>query len=287
MYGAGRGYLDEFIQGLGCAVTLIHGERNPLFGGRLPDPVEENLTQLSQGVVGSKAALGLALDGDADRFGIVDATGRYVNPNQVITIAYYHLLTTRGMKGPAIRTTATTRQVDALAKLVGEDCYEVPVGFKFVGQKLSETNAVLGGEESGGLSIRGHIPEKDGPLADLLILEHYCSSNQTPMETLAEINQKTGEFHTTRLDLHIQPGAKERLMRSLQNAPPGKFASQPATAKMVDGVTLTLADGSWCMIRPSGTEPVVRFYLESNDAAVLREMESDARSLVEGAEREI
>jgi alpha-D-glucose phosphate-specific phosphoglucomutase len=263
MYATGRGYLSELLREAGATVDVIHNERNPLFGGSLPDPNEKNLAELSARVVEGRAHVGLSMDNDADRFGVVDATGKYVNANQVICLVFLHWLRTRHPKGSVVRTAPTTHQVDALAEHFGFSVQETPVGFKWVGNALNTTDAIMGGEESGGLSVKGHIPEKDGIVADLVIAEQIAKTGKTPLETLAEIDALVGRFETTRVDAHISNERKNALMNSLKSDPPPSFAGlRVVKTGALDGVQLVLEDGSWILARPSGTEPIIRVYIE-------------------------
>ena len=282
MYASGRGYTSELLREAGVQVNVIHNERNPLFGGALPDPNAENLAELSRLVVEHKASAGLAMDGDADRFGIVDATGVYLSPNQVVCLVFLHWLRTRYSTGSVVRTAPTTHQVDALAAHFGFRVQETPVGFKWVGNALNTTDAIVGGEESGGLSVKGHIPEKDGIVADLIIAEQIAKTGKSPLETLAEIDALVGRFVTTRVDVHLDNDRKARLMASLKTAPPAQFAGQTVEkVGTVDGVQLTLTDGAWVLVRASGTEPLVRAYVEARSDAQSAELKAAVQSLVE------
>ena len=168
MYGAGIGFLDNYLTELGIEVKSIHSHRDALFGNTVPEPVERKLIDLRRAVISYNAGIGLALDGDADRFGLVDHEGRFISGNQFISLLLHHLLATRTVRGPVVRTVATTRLLDRIAQLNGLQVIETPVGFKYVSQALREYNGLLGGEESGGVSVWGHVPEKDGILACIL-----------------------------------------------------------------------------------------------------------------------
>ena len=284
MYASGRGYLSELLREAGADVQTIHNERNPLFGGSLPDPNAENLAELSAKVVESGASAGLAMDGDADRFGVVDATGQWLSPNQVVCLVFLHWLRTRYATGSVVRTAPTTHQIDALAHHFGFVVRETPVGFKWVGDALNTTDAIVGGEESGGLSVKGHIPEKDGIVADLIIAEQIAKTGKSPLQTLEEINDLVGTYITTRIDVHLDNAKKESLMRRLQNEPPSPLAGQPVVdVSQVDGVQLTLQDGSWILVRPSGTEPLVRAYIETRSEAQVDDLKKAIYTLVEEA----
>jgi alpha-D-glucose phosphate-specific phosphoglucomutase len=276
LHASGRGYLDGALQAAGCEVSVIHGERNPLFGGSLPDPNRENLRALAERVVAEGAHLGLATDGDADRFGVIDASGDYLSANEVIGLVFWHLIHGRGHRsGTVVRTVATTHLIDAIAGKYGFTVVETPVGFKWVGQALVQHGALLGGEESGGLSIKGHFPEKDGILADLLVAEAVAASGKTPRQMLAAIAAEVGAFRSRRVDVHLPLDAKARLMESLKNDPPREVAGQTiASRTQVDGEGFTLGDGSWFLVRPSGTEPLVRCYMEARTEPALDALEA-------------
>lgn len=265
LYGAGIGYLEQVLRKAGCNVQVIHAYRDPLFGGGMPEPSGEMLAQLQQRVRSNPSVcLGLALDGDADRFGIVDADGEYYQPNQVLAVLFYHLLVRRQWRGPVARTVATTHLLDRIAAAFGQAVEETPVGFKYIGQSLMEQGCILGGEESGGLSIRGHVPEKDGILAAALVTEAVAASGQSISQMLDEIYNKYGTVVSRRWDLPFPGSAREQLLKRLQDFRPHLLGGEVVTHRLdIDGVKLVLADGSWVLIRPSGTEPVVRMYIET------------------------
>lgn len=281
MYGAGIGYLEELLAGI-CSYSAIRNYRDPLFGGSLPEPTETNLKELSQEVLRTGSSLGLALDGDGDRFGIIDADGSYLSPNEILTLCYYHLLKNKGVRGPVARTLATTHLLDRLAQSFDQRVEETPVGFKYIGKMLRERGCILGGEESGGLSIAGHIPEKDGILAAALVLELRAMSGKPLKETLREIEKRWGKVYNERLDVRTTAEAKERILSQLETYFPSKFAGLPVVERLaVDGVKFTLAHGSWVLIRPSGTEPVFRIYVEANTPEALRQIQKEVLTELE------
>ncbi|KKM09924.1 phosphoglucomutase [Clostridiales bacterium PH28_bin88] len=279
MFGAGSGYLETLLGEAGCQVEAIHHQRDPLFGGRLPEPNEANLPELVGRVRESGAHLGLALDGDADRFGIVDAGGVYLTANQVLVLALYHLLHRRGWQGRVVaRTVATTHMLDRIAEEYGMDVQETAVGFKYIGQSLREKDTVLGGEESGGMSIRGHLPEKDGILAAALMAEAVAVAGTTLAGVMVEIAGRFGTLVSKRLDLHVSPEDKQRVLNYLAEYRPVKVAGVPVLERInVDGTKVVMADGSWALVRPSGTEPLFRLYAEAKDHARLALIQQDLR----------
>ena len=283
VYGTGRGYVDVLLKECGWKVHSIRDTPDPMFGGILPDPANPacNLA-LREAVKKRGANLGLANDPDADRFGIVDSTGEYLTPNQILPILYHHLLEVRGMRGPVARTLPTTGMLDAIAKAYGQEVIETPVGFKWVGAAIEEQGAILGGEESGGLSIAGHYGGKDGVLADLLLAEVWATHQKPLGELLVELEAKYGEFHSTRTDLHLADEPKRALMDKMKTSPPLEVAGQKVVKVVAtDGVKLTLADGSWILLRASGTEPLVRIYTEAGSPEKLATLSDAASKLAE------
>ena len=281
MYGAGIGYLEHILGNAGVEVEVFHNQRDPLFGGTLPEPTGKSLEELKQRVTMGKANLGLALDGDADRFGIIDANGEYITPNQFLPLLYYHLLTVKGWRGPVARTVATTHLLDRLAAKYSQRVYESPVGFKYIGQNLLEKECILGGEESGGLSIKGHIPEKDGILAGLLAAEMVAYHGKSLTELLAQIYTEFGRLYSERLDIHTTPELKETILEQLKEFSPIELGGQRVVDKTsLDGVKLVLADGAWVLIRPSGTEPLFRIYTEANSLEQKEKLQQEVKSLL-------
>lgn len=280
MHGAGSGFIEDFLEGI-CQVTYIRNHVDPLFGGSLPDPTRKHLDQLVEAVAETGSHLGVALDGDADRLGVVDAEGTYYNPNQILTMLLYYLTREKGYKeGLVARTVATTHMLDRIAAKEGLQVLETPVGFKYIGQALREQGAFLGGEESGGVSIRGHIPEKDGIMAGLLFAEMLAALKKTPAELLEEIYGAYGRLKSIRLDMNCREEDKPAIVEKLKKWQPTSLAGQKVLeVNRVDGVKVLLED-SWCLVRPSGTEAVFRVYLEGPDDGTLEALQEDvAREL--------
>ncbi|MCG0277428.1 MAG: phosphoglucomutase/phosphomannomutase family protein [Thermanaeromonas sp.] len=282
LYGAGIGYLESLLSQAGCQVETLHNWRDPLFGGKLPDPSARGLDELAERVRVQGAHLGLALDGDADRFGVVDADGTYLTANQVLFLVLAHLVETRGQRGGVGRTVATTHLLDRLAGAYGLEVVETPVGFKYIGQALLHKGCILGGEESGGLSIRGHIPEKDGILATALVAEIRAKFGRPLKEYLAQLMQRYGPLVSERLDVHVSPEVKEKVLKELTSYEPARLGGQPVVDRItIDGVKFLLADGSWALIRPSGTEPLFRIYVEAPQQETLQKIREDLKSGLE------
>jgi phosphoglucomutase len=282
MYGTGRGYLDRLLADAGAKLTVFHGQPDPLFGGHHPEPNAEGMAQVSKFVRSGKAQLGLGLDGDADRFGIVDKNGDWLTPNQILALALYHLKKNRGWTGAVVRTVPTSRQVDAVAELLGVRLHETPVGFKYIGALMESEPIIVGGEESGGLSVKGHVPEKDGILACLLMAELVATERKSLGEILKNLEKQTGQFHTERINIAIPPEKKASLLAKLaaglDNIGPFKVEKFITT----DGYKFLLPNREWVAFRASGTEPVIRCYIEAKSAAGLKKLRTACQQLLSG-----
>lgn len=279
LYGAGIGYLEHFLREAGCQVEVMHNYRDCLFGGSVPEPTGKILGELRDKVQREGADLGIALDGDADRFGIIDRNGDYISPNQVIYLALYHLLETRGKLGPAVaRTVATTHMVDRIAARYGLTVEETPVGFKYIGQSLLERGSLLGGEESGGISIHGHVPEKDGILAASLVVEMVARWGMSLTELMEELSHEYGRLVSERLDIHCRPADKARVLQALHEFALAEVAGLKVRQKVtVDGTKVLLEGDNWFLVRPSGTEPLFRIYVEAINEEKLRQIQQEVR----------
>ncbi len=280
MYGTGRGYLDKLLETNGARVTVFHNEINPLFGGHHPEPNAEGMAEVRRVVRSGKAQLGLGLDGDADRFGIVDKDGTWLTPNQVLALALYHLKKNRGWTGAVVRTVPTSHQVDAVAELLGVKLYETPVGFKFIGALMETEPIIVGGEESGGLSVKGHVPEKDGILACLLMAELVATEKKSLGRILRDLAKQTGEFHSERINVAIQPDRKEALRARL-----GSGLQEIGSFKVdkfitTDGYKYLLPNREWVAFRASGTEPLIRCYIEAKTESSLKKLRLACRALL-------
>ncbi|MFZ1032318.1 MAG: phosphoglucomutase/phosphomannomutase family protein, partial [Candidatus Acidiferrales bacterium] len=261
VHGCGAGWLDRILTDHGMTVESIRTKRDVLFDGSGPDPSEENLKPLKKLVIEKKALAGLATDGDADRFGILDRDGSFVQPNHILGLVFDYLLETRGWKLGAHRSVATTHLLDAVARLHGVKVYETPVGFKYVGPLLREDKIALGGEESAGMTIRGHLPEKDGILACLLVAEMIAARGASLGEQLRELFRKVGgEYWPIRMNLHLPAETQAKLPERLRENFSEFAGRKVAKTDRTDGLQLIFDDGSWVLMRPSGTEPVVRIY---------------------------
>jgi len=281
LHGCGAGWLDRILADHGVAATELRSGRDVLFEGAGPDPAEENLAPLKRAVLEKKALAGLATDGDADRFGILDRDGSFVPPNHILGLIFDYLLETRGGKLGASRSVATTHLIDAVARQHGAQVYETPVGFKYVGPLLRADKIVLGGEESAGMTVRGHVPEKDGILACLLVAEMIGARQASLGEQLRDLFRRVGaEFWPLRVNLHLEQDAHARLAERLQKDVRGFAGRRVARIDRTDGLKLVFDDGAWLLMRPSGTEPVVRVYTEAATAAESQRIAEDARAWI-------
>ncbi len=274
MYGSGRGVIKSILQGSGCEVQEIRAEMNPGFGGVHPEPIAKYLSALAGAISTHMGDFGLATDGDADRIGAMDERGNFVDPHKIMALALRHLVERRGWTGPVVRTVSTTRMIDRLAKKYGLPVYETPVGFNHIADYMLREDILIGGEESGGISFRGHIPEGDGVLMGLLLIEIVATSGATLHELIEDLLSQVGPAYYQRQDLRLRrPMAKDQMTRHLVNSAPTKIAGEGVVEiSTMDGVKYILADDSWLLIRPSGTEPVLRVYAEGRSQEMVREM---------------
>jgi phosphomannomutase len=274
MYGSGRGVIKSILQGTGCEVQEIRGEMNPGFGGVHPEPIAKYLGALAGAVSTHMGNFGLATDGDADRIGAMDERGNFIDPHRIMALALIHLVEKRNWRGPVVRTVSTTRMIDRLAKRYDLPVYETPVGFNHIADYMLKENVLIGGEESGGISIQGHIPEGDGILMGLLLIEIIASSGGSLYDLVNELLNQVGPAFYTRNDLRlVRPVAKELMKRHLLDSSPADIAGESVTeVSTTDGVKYILADDSWLLIRPSGTEPVLRVYAEGTSPEMVKAM---------------
>jgi phosphomannomutase len=274
MYGSGAGYLPRILQEAGVlGVTEIRSERNPFFGGINPEPIAQNMQPLFDAVVSNGADVGLCMDGDADRVGACDSKGRFVDCHRIFAVLLRHLVEHRKQSGLVVRTVSVTRAIDKLCALYNLPMVETPIGFKYIVEKILEGNVLIGGEESGGIGIKGHIPERDGVLMNLMILEAMAASGKRLEVLIDEIFAKVGPHEFHRNDLHVHAEQMPAIYAALKGFAGTEFAGAPlAHIERKDGTRLDFADGSWLLMRPSGTEPVVRVYAESTNQAPAQEL---------------
>jgi phosphomannomutase len=260
MYGAGSGFIPRLLPG----VDEIHNTENPSFGGLPPEPIAQNLQELSGLLKGGRYQVGLALDGDADRIGAVDENGDFFSSHCIFTVILRHLIEHKKLTGAVVKTVSTTRMVDLLAEKFGLELFETPIGFKHICELMLERDILMGGEESGGLGVKGHIPERDGILLGLLLLEAVAVSGKGLRQLLDETMDDIGHFYYQRIDRRIEDEAKQQLIAKLKSDPPAAIDGRPVVAtNFSDGFKFIFENGDWLLIRPSGTEPVLRLYSEA------------------------
>jgi len=277
MWGAARGYSDELLRGVGVQVATVHDNRDVLFGGHAPEPDDHLLEDLREKMRETEAEIGIATDGDADRFGIVDADGTFLQPNYVIALLFDYLVESRGWKNGVAKSVATTNLINALAEAHGVELHETPVGFKYIGELIMQDKIAIGGEESAGLSIRHHVPEKDGLLAGLLCCEAVARRGKPLGEQLKALCNQVGSYFPRRDNFRLTPVVKEKFTEKLR-ADPQEFCGH-AVSQVVrtDGLKLVFSDGSWVCYRLSGTEPVVRVYTEARSEKGLEKLSTAAK----------
>ncbi|MFU8796945.1 MAG: phosphoglucomutase/phosphomannomutase family protein [Dehalococcoidia bacterium] len=282
MYGAGIGYFSTVLEDGNLDITEINGERNPAFPGIQPEPIARNLTDLSRLVVERSADVGLATDGDADRIGIVDEKGQFLTQHQVFALLCLYFLEVRGERGPIVKTLTSTTMLSRLGELFDVPVYETAVGFKYVAPVMTERNAMIGGEESGGYGFRGHVPERDGILAGLYFLDFMAKTGKTPSQLLDYLYSKVGPHHYERMDFHVSAEDRESIIDRLSCAVPDSIAGSKVTGvDTADGFRFFLSDGTWLLIRFSGTEPLVRIYSEAESIDRAQVLLQEGRKLVD------
>ena len=278
MYGAGGGYFAAILKGGNMKITEINGERNPAFPGIQPEPIAKNLTRLSQLVVEQKADVGLATDGDADRIGVIDEEGIFLNQHQVFALLCLYLLEVRGERGAIVKTLTSTNMLSRLGQIYHVPVYETAVGFKYVAPVMLEHGAMIGGEESGGYGFRGHIPERDAFVAGLYFLDFMAKTGRTPSRLLKYLFDKVGPHYYDRVDVPIPQGKRGAIETHLASTSPDRIAGAKVTRKdTTDGFRFFLGDESWLLIRFSGTEPLVRVYAEAGSPAKVARLLEEGR----------
>ena len=263
MYGVSETSLNMILHTARCDVKTIHERHDTLFGGRLPSPSATTLKSLQNTVVEGHYDIGIATDGDADRIGIIDDTGRFLHPNEILVILYYYLLQYKGWKGGVVRNIATTHMLDQVAHRFLEECYEVPVGFKYISAKMTETNAIIGGESSGGLTVRGHIHGKDGIYASMLLVEMLATTGKSLSEISKEVREQFGNLSMEERDYGFSKEKKEKMYEVLMNK--RLLPDLPQEIDRVsyqDGSKVYFKNGGWVIARFSGTEPLLRIFCE-------------------------
>jgi len=283
MYGSGRGVIRSLLQGCGCEITEIRGEMNPGFGGVHPEPIAKYLGALAGAIGTGMGSVGLATDGDADRIGAMDERGNFVDPHKIMALSLKYLVEKRRMTGSVVRTVSTTRMIDRLADRYGLKVYETPVGFNHIAEYMMKEDILIGGEESGGISFKGHIPEGDGIIMGLLLLEIIADSGKTLFELVEDLLHDVGPADYERRDLRLKlPVSKERMVEKLVKQAPDKIGGQKIIdISTLDGIKYLFDDDSWLLIRPSGTEPVLRVYAEGQSKSMVKEMLAFGESIAD------
>jgi phosphoglucomutase len=280
MWGAAREYSDELLRSSGVQVATVHDYRDVLFGGHAPEPDDHLLEPLREKMRETGAQIGIATDGDADRFGIVDADGTFLQPNYIIAVLFDYLVESRGWKNGVAKSVATTNLINALARKHEVELYETPVGFKYIGELIMQDKIAIGGEESAGLSIRHHVPEKDGILAGLLCCEAVAKRGKSLREQLKGISNQVGSFFPQRENFRLTTEVKTKFTEKLKSDPREFCGHKVSEVVRKDGLKLVFGDGSWVCYRLSGTEPVVRVYSEARSEEGLNTLSAAAKNWI-------
>ncbi len=272
MHGSGREVIKGILKGTGCEVHEIRGEMNPGFGGTHPEPIARNLGALAGAIGTGFGDLGLATDGDADRIGAMDGRGNFIDPHKIMALALRYLVEERGWSGPVVRTVSTTRMIDRLAEKYDLPLYETPVGFNHIADYMLKEEVLIGGEESGGISFKGNIPEGDGILMGLLLVEMVAAARAPLHELVGDLLEDVGSAFYERRDMRLShPVAKDKMTLLLLNEAPEEIGGEGVHDVLtIDGVKYIMADDSWLLIRPSGTEPVLRVYAEGRSPEMVK-----------------
>jgi len=287
LHGCGAGYLDRALADHGIPVTVIRANRDVLFDGTGPDVTEENLTPLRKAVLDGKAHMGIASDGDADRFGIIDSDGTWISPNHILALVYDYLVQSRGWKMDAGRSVATSHMIDAVAKLNAKKVHQTPVGFKYIGELIEKDKIALGGEGSAGLSIRGHVPEKDGILACLLVAEMMAARGTSLAAQIKDLFRRVGsEFWPIRTNLHLSAELQAKTMKRLKQNYSTFLGRRVKSLDRTDGLKLEFDDGSWVLLRLSGTEPLLRVYTEAGSQKESAKIADDTQKWINDSSAE-
>lgn len=286
MYGTAGGVLEELLSGKSCKVKTIHNWMDPLFGGLHPEPLKENLKDLKNEVLKNKASVGLATDGDADRLGVISPSGEFIESHKIFGLLLLHLIRNRGWKGDVVKTISTTLLIDRIAAKLGLGVYETPVGFKHICELMLKGDILIGGEESGGIGIKNHIPERDGLLAGLLLLEMMATESKSLQELLDLMEEEFGRLHYSRVDFNIAPDEGKKLVKILRESPPDNIIGRGILdIKIYDGLKFILEGDSWVLLRPSGTEPVLRVYAEAQSTEDVKRIIDFGKEVVLGKGR--
>jgi phosphomannomutase len=285
MHGSGGDWIESFLRGYNIKAETIRGTRDPLFGGVSPEPIDRNLAPLKKRINEINSILGLATDGDADRVGAVNERGETMTMHEVVPLLLLHMARRRGMTGGVVRTVSQSVLTNRIAAAHNLKVYETPIGFKYIADLMLRENILIGAEESGGIGVQGHIPERDGILNALLLLEAVIVAGKTPSELVREMHREFGEFYFGRRDNHVEVERGKALVESLANEPPVRIAgNKVAGVETMDGTKLLFDDESWLLFRQSGTEPVLRIYSEATSIANMNALLDEGEWLASSAQ---
>lgn len=280
MHGAGKDYTAQVLKGGRCRVITIRGEENPSFGGVSPEPITQNLKALVDKIKEEKADVGLATDGDGDRLGVMDSEGNFVNPHQVLSLLALHLIESRGWSGGIVKTISTTSLLNKIAEKHKRKIYKTPVGFKYICELMLKEDILIGGEESGGIGVKNHIPDRDGPLSGLLLLEMIALKKKPLSQIQEEMRKEFGTYLCKRSDTEYPLAKRDILIPTLRKRPPERLADiKVREIDASDGIKFILEDDSWLLIRTSGTEPIIRIYAESDEEGKLEKIMEAGKEL--------
>jgi phosphomannomutase len=284
MHGSGAGYLRTILEGAGVPnVIEIRGDRNPIFGGVNPEPIVQNMAATFEAVLHYKADVAVVTDGDADRVGAADSQGRFVDSHRIFAVVLKHLIEQRKWTGDVVKTLSTTQLINKLTAKYGRKLYETPIGFKYITDLMLETEILIGGEESGGIGVSKHIPERDGVLLSLFILEAMAFRGKKLEELIDEIMDEFGNHEYDRVDLHPDVAGWDGIVAHLKDYQPESFAgAKVKTVSKIDGTKIIFDDESWILLRPSGTEPVVRVYAEASSREQVQQLLNEGTKIVNG-----
>ncbi len=281
MHGCGIGFLGRILKEFNSDVDYLHHDENPLFNRKHPEPIPENLQELQKTIVENNAQIGFATDGDADRFGVLDEKGRFVQLHDLMPLLFEYLIRERGMDGDVVRTTSMSETIDRLASEYGKKVYEVPVGFKNVTEYMVKENILIGGEESGGFGFMNHIPERDGILSCLLTIEMLATYRKSISGLVRELRKKYGSFHYLRIDRYFDSDLLKSNLRRIRQNPPEHIAGQKIDrVNLIDGIKFYFISGVWMLIRVSQTEPLARIYVGGPDADLVKKIIKAGEKLI-------
>lgn len=284
MHGAGAGYLSALLAARGIAATEVRGTCDPLFGGTQPEPIEANLEPLREAVERERCDLGAATDGDADRVAALDAAGHFVDPHKIFALVFRHLVERRGLKGGVAKTFSVSKMIDRMAERYGVPLAETPIGFKHIAELMLERDLVAGGEESGGIGIRPHLPERDGLLVSLLLAEIVAAEGRPLAACVADLQEQFGPLHYRRVDLRLDPQQMQRALKLVAGDALRRLGEWTVVGREdLDGTKLYLLNAGWVLVRASGTEPVVRIYAEAPTAELVARVVAAVEQLVRSA----